>query len=179
MRLCLCPAMISCITVGHDNNSCGLFFKNTTILFVVSPKCCIMKHCFQFFSGRLKGQQRLLWYFWKRTFELIHKIIAGMVEVNCQAQGSTNTASSQFLRRFSLIVPDWSEVTAYLWRYSKSTKPLFTQGRTREIGCLPVNDCQGDRSEVMTNWHRGNETMHCSIEKMNVFNRIKEFHSIQ
>ena len=43
-------------------------FKNTVILFVVSPKCCIMKHCFQFFLRRLEGQQRLLWYFLKKDF---------------------------------------------------------------------------------------------------------------
>ena len=63
---------VPCYNIIHYGTTWQQFvrtlFKNTVILFVVSPKCCIMKHCFQFFLRRLEGQQRLLWYFLKKDF---------------------------------------------------------------------------------------------------------------
>ena len=63
---------VPCYNIMHYGTTWQQFvrtlFKNTIILFFASPKCCIMKHCFQIFLRRLVGQQRLLWYFLKRDF---------------------------------------------------------------------------------------------------------------
>ena len=59
--------------VGHRNKRFSKIFKNTTTLFVFSPKFCIIivfKFSWDLLLSQeklktMKGQQRVLWYFWK------------------------------------------------------------------------------------------------------------------